>query len=77
MARLSGMGFNDITAKKLARATKEFDQKNLSALINNTHDLIWSVGCNFNLITSMKLLTSWFTGLPEKAPKTIMSFTLH
>ncbi|MEQ1676226.1 MAG: PAS domain S-box protein [Chitinophagaceae bacterium] len=42
----------DITDKKLAEHQKEFDQNNLNALINNTHDLMWSVDRNFNLITS-------------------------
>ncbi|MGZ3861754.1 MAG: histidine kinase [Bacteroidia bacterium] len=43
---------HDITEKVLAEAEKEFEQKNMSALINNTNDLIWSVDKNFNLITS-------------------------
>jgi len=43
---------HDITEKVLADQEKEFDRKNLSALINNTSDLMWSVDRNFNLITS-------------------------
>lgn len=43
---------HDITEKVLADKEKEFDSKNLSALINNTNDLMWSVDLNFNLITS-------------------------
>lgn len=43
---------HDITEKVLADKEKEFDRKNLSALINNTNDLMWSVDLNFNLITS-------------------------
>jgi len=42
----------DITEKVIANQEKEFDQKNLSALINNTSNLMWSVDRNFNLITS-------------------------
>lgn len=42
----------DITEKKIAEQQREFDANNLAALINNTHDLIWSVDRNFNLITS-------------------------
>jgi PAS domain S-box-containing protein len=42
----------DITEKVLADQQKEFDKKNLSALINNTGDLMWSVDRDFNLITS-------------------------
>src|SRR6202007_1034749 len=42
----------DITEKVLADKEKEFDKKNLSALINNTSDLMWSVDRGFNLITS-------------------------
>jgi PAS domain S-box-containing protein len=42
----------DITEKILADQEKEFDKKNLSALINNTSDLMWSVDRSFNLITS-------------------------
>ena len=46
-------GFHlDITAKKLAEQQREFDKNNLRALINNTHDLIWSVDRDFNLITA-------------------------
>lgn len=43
---------HDITEKVLADQQKEFDKKNLSALINNTSDLMWSVDRDFNLITS-------------------------
>jgi PAS domain S-box-containing protein len=49
---------------KLAEEQKEFDKRNLDALINNTEDLMWSIDKDFNLITSnkpfddaMKLLT--------------------
>lgn len=42
---------NDITEKIAAEKQKEFDSNNLSALINNTHDLIWSVDKDLKLIT--------------------------
>ena len=51
--RLHGI-IHDITEKVLADQIKEFDQKNLSALINNTTDLMWSVGLDFKLITDRK-----------------------
>jgi PAS domain S-box-containing protein len=41
----------DITEKKKAEQQKEFDNNNLSALINNTEDLMWSVDKNLKLIT--------------------------
>ncbi len=42
----------DVTELKLAEQKKEFDKNNLSALINNTNDLMWSVGIDKHLITS-------------------------
>ena len=45
---------DDITEKKIAEQQKEFDRNNLNALINNTHDLIWSVDSDFKLITFNK-----------------------
>lgn len=42
---------NDITGKIAAEKQKEFDSNNLKALINNTHDLMWSVDTNLRLIT--------------------------
>lgn len=41
----------DITAAKLEEQQDEFDRNNLSALINNTGDLMWSVDGDLNLIT--------------------------
>ncbi len=49
--RINGI-VQDITANVLANKQKEFDQKNLYALINNTTDFMWSVDRNFRLITS-------------------------
>jgi PAS domain S-box-containing protein len=42
----------DITSSKMADQQMEFDHNNLHALINNTHDLMWSVDRSFRLITS-------------------------
>jgi PAS domain S-box-containing protein len=54
----------DITEMKKAEQQKEFDSNNLSALINNTEDLMWSVDRELRLVTSnnafdevMKLVT--------------------
>ena len=44
----------DATERIKAEQQREFDQNNLSALINNTKDLMWSVDRNFKLITSNK-----------------------
>jgi len=44
--------FRDVSEKKLADQQKEFDKNNLTALINNTNDLMWSVDREFKLITS-------------------------
>ncbi len=46
--------FRDVSERKLADEAKQFDKNNLSALINNTNDLMWSVDRNFNLITANK-----------------------
>lgn len=43
--------FRDITEKKLAEQQAEFDHNNLTALINNTRDLMWSVDRSFRVIT--------------------------
>jgi len=42
---------NDITEKKKIELEREFDRENLSALINNTNDLMWSVDRDFRIIT--------------------------
>lgn len=42
---------SDITGKKLAEETREFEKNNLQSLINNTSDLMWSVDLNYCLIT--------------------------
>jgi signal transduction histidine kinase len=46
--------FRDISEKKAAEQQREFDRKNLDALINNTSDLMWSVDREYKLITSNK-----------------------
>lgn len=43
---------NDITEKKITEQEREFDQRNLQSLINNTSDLMWSIDTDFRLITS-------------------------
>ena len=42
----------NITHKVVAQRQREFDHSNLSALINNTNDLMWSVDRDRKLITS-------------------------
>lgn len=44
--------FRDVSEKELAEQQKEFDKNNISAMINNTNDLLWSVDKDFKLITS-------------------------
>lgn len=52
------IGFiRDISDKKAADKQKEFEQNNLTALINNTGDLMWSVDRDFKLITSNQAFT--------------------
>lgn len=48
----------DITEIKVAEQEKEFLYSNLHALINNTHDIIWSVDRDFNLISSNQAFDS-------------------
>ncbi len=43
--------FRNISEIKIAEQQMEFDKNNLNALINNTHDLLWSVDKNLILIT--------------------------
>ncbi|MDI1317295.1 PAS domain S-box protein [Flavobacterium sp.] len=44
--------FTDVSERKEAALQLEFEQNNLTALINNTEDLMWSVDTDFKLITS-------------------------
>lgn len=56
----------DITDRILAHRQIEFDHNNLHSLINNTHDLIWSMDREFRLITSNNSFnkwTEWLTGI--------------
>ncbi|MEO7215692.1 PAS domain S-box protein [Mucilaginibacter sp.] len=46
--------YRNITDKKIREQEREFDQNNLTALINNTNDLMWSIDTDFNLITANK-----------------------
>lgn len=43
--------FRDISVRKEQELKIKFDSNNLTALINNSDDLLWSVDTNFNLIT--------------------------
>lgn len=57
---------SDITEKKAAQLEKEFEQRNLEALINNTRDLMWSVDRNFRLITSNQAFNQVFQAVSGK-----------
>lgn len=46
--------FRDITAKIEAEQQNEFEHRDKDALINSTHDLIWSVSSDFKLIAGNK-----------------------
>ncbi len=48
---------HDVTEQKVAEGKRVFDSANLTSLINNTNDLMWSVDTNFNLITSNDAFT--------------------
>jgi PAS domain S-box-containing protein len=58
----------DISEKKIAEQQKEFDNNNLHALINNTHDLMWSVDRNLQLITSNQAFDHLVTLMTGKRP---------
>jgi PAS domain S-box-containing protein len=51
--------FRDISDKKIAEQSRDFDRNNLNALINNTGDLMWSVDRSYNLITSNAPFHDW------------------
>jgi PAS domain S-box-containing protein len=56
--QLQFVGFiRDISDKKAAEKQKEFEQQNLTALIDNTKDLLWSIDREFKLITSNQPFT--------------------
>jgi len=46
--------FRDVSEKKNIDRQREFDRRNLHALINNSRDLMWSIDRNLNLITANK-----------------------
>lgn len=50
---------NDITEKVRFEEEKEFDQKNLESLINNTSDMIFSVDKDYRLITFNKAFSDF------------------
>lgn len=58
---------HDVTEKVLADEKKEFDKKNLSALINNTNDMMWSIDRNFKLITSNQAFNNMITLVSGKS----------
>lgn len=43
--------FRDISASKLLEQEREFNRNNIAALIDNTHDMMWSVDRDMRLIT--------------------------
>ncbi|MES2371428.1 MAG: PAS domain S-box protein [Bacteroidota bacterium] len=64
------IGFiRDISDKKIAEKQKEFEQNNLTALINNTKDLMWSVDRDFKLITSNQAFTDMIRFMSGKTVK--------
>jgi PAS domain S-box-containing protein len=58
---------NDIAEKREAEKQKEFERNNLTSLINNTNDLMWSVDTDFNLITSNRRFDELATLMTGKA----------
>jgi PAS domain S-box-containing protein len=63
--------FRDITEEKLMREKIARDGQNLRAIINNTRDLIWSVDCDFNIITGNGAFWQRVERLTGKRPETI------
>lgn len=59
----------NITERKKTEKQRIFDANNLSALINNTHDLMWSVDKNFRLITSNKAFDKEVKSVTGEIPK--------
>jgi PAS domain S-box-containing protein len=69
----------DITEKKIIEQEREFDRNNLKSLINNTRDLMWSVGRDFKLITfnsAFQQLVSHNSGTPVEAGSHVLSPSL-
>lgn len=50
LIKLQGI-LQDITERRLTEMEREFDSNNLKALINNTDNLMWSIGTDFKIIT--------------------------
>ena len=72
--------FRDISSQKYAEQQKEFDRKNLYALINNTQDFMWSVDKDCNIITSnqaFKNMIKATTGQVISQGDSILSVKLH
>ncbi|MES1224380.1 MAG: PAS domain S-box protein, partial [Bacteroidota bacterium] len=58
----------NITEKKIAEQQQEFQQNNLYALINNTHDMMWSVNRQLRLITSNAAFDKLLRIISGKSP---------
>ncbi|MCW3119393.1 MAG: hypothetical protein JWM28_3475, partial [Chitinophagaceae bacterium] len=56
----------DVTEKKVIEQQREFDRDNLKALINNTHDLMWSVDRDLNLITANEAFDKMVKAMPDQ-----------
>ncbi|MCW3119907.1 MAG: putative signal transduction histidine kinase, partial [Chitinophagaceae bacterium] len=56
----------DVTEKKVIEQQREFDRGNLKALINNTHDLMWSVDRDLNLITANEAFDKMVKAMPDQ-----------
>ena len=59
--------FHDVTKQKENEDKIEFDRNNLSSLINNTNDLMWSVDKDLKLITSNNAFDKTVSQLSGKA----------
>ncbi|MGC4099986.1 PAS domain S-box protein [Ferruginibacter sp.] len=68
---------SDITEKKLAEQQKDFDSNNLSALINNTTDLIWSVDREYKLIAFNEAFHDIVSRITGKTPEKEYSILFH
>ncbi len=51
--------FRDISDRKILEQQRDFNKKNLAALINNTPDLMWSVDTDYKLITCNRGFTDY------------------
>ncbi len=51
--------FHDVTTRKQAQLETLFSEQNLSALINNTSDIIWSLDLQYKLISFNEPFSRW------------------